>query len=57
MKESRKDWGAQESKKENQVPKKMDPQLAEKLYSISKLSSRISERLKNMSMALEKHRV
>jgi hypothetical protein len=34
----------------------MNPQLVEKLYSISKLNNRIRERLKNMTNAMDKNR-
>ena len=55
MKENRKAWPREEPiKKDNTKP--LDPQLVEKLYSISKLSNRIRERLNTMAGAMDKGR-
>ena len=56
MKDSRKGWKREEPAKKDAITKPMDPQLVEKLYSISKLNNRIRERLKNMAGAMDKGR-
>lgn len=56
LKESRKNWRDEPKKEVATTQKAMDPQLVEKLYNISKLSNRISERLKNMTATMDKHR-
>lgn len=55
MKESRRLYAREDPmKKESNRP--LDPQLVEKLYSISKLNNRIRERLNNMAGAMDKGR-